>query len=124
MVVDIRNASFVTDQPIAVDNAPPPPAPPRRAPVSGGVLNGSALALPTPVYPDGARRMRVEGTVEVEVVIDENGKVVSAKAISGPVALRDSAVQAAQRARFTPSKLSGQAVQVSGRIIYNFKMAR
>jgi TonB family protein len=121
VVVDIRNASFVSNQTVAVDNAPPPPA---RAPVSGGVLNGNAIVLPAPVYPDGARRARTEGTVEVEVVIDENGKVLSAKALSGPVTLRDSAVQAALRARFTPSKLSGLPVKVSGKIIYNFKMAR
>lgn len=124
VVVDIRNASFVTNQTVSVDNAPPPPAPAKRAPVSGGVLNGNAIVLPSPAYPDAARRMRIEGTVEVEVVIDENGKVLTAKAVTGPVALRDSAAQAALRARFTPSKLSGQPVQVSGRIVYNFKMAR
>lgn len=124
VVVDIRNASFVTNQAVVVDNAPPPPAPAPRAPLSGGVLNGAAIVLPSPLYPDAARRMRTEGVVEVEVVIDENGKVVSAKAISGPAVLRDSAVQAALRARFTPSKLSGQAIKVSGKIVYNFKMAR
>jgi protein TonB len=58
----------------------------------------------------------------VEVVIDENGKVVSAKAVSGPVVFRDNAVQAALRAKFTPSKLSGQPVKVTGKIIYNFRM--
>lgn len=121
---DVRNVSFTTNQKVAVDNAPAPPVPAPRMAVSRGVLNGSALNLPPPVYPDNARRSGVEGTIEVEVVIDENGKVVSAKALSGPVALRDSAVQAAQRARFTPTKLSGLPVRVTGKIIYNFKMAR
>ena len=119
--LDIRNASFVPNQKVSVDNAPPPPAAVSRAPVSGGVLNGNALSLPTPVYPDTARRMNISGVVEVEVLIDENGKVVSAKALSGPSALRDNAVQAALRARFTPTKLSGQPVKVSGKIVYNFK---
>ena len=66
--------------------------------------------------------MRTAGAVEVEVVIDENGKVLSAKAISGPSVFRDSAVQAALRAKFTPSKLSGQPVKVTGKIVYNFRM--
>lgn len=118
--VDIRNASFVPNQ-VTVDNAPLPPAVVSRTPVSGGVLNGNALSLPTPLYPDTARRMNIAGVVEVEVLIDENGKVVSARAVSGPSALRDNAVQAALRARFTPTKLSGQPVKVSGKIVYNFK---
>jgi protein TonB len=90
--------------------------------VTGGVLNGSALNLPAPVYPETARRMRTSGIVEVEVVIDENGRVISAKAVSGPAIFRDNAVQAALRAKFTPSKLSGQPVKVTGKIIYNFRM--
>jgi protein TonB len=74
------------------------------------------------MYPDPARRMRASGVVEVEVTIDENGKVIDAKAVSGPTIFRDNAVQAALRARFTPSKLSGQPVKVTGKIIYNFRM--
>ena len=66
--------------------------------------------------------MRTSGVVEVEVVIDENGKVVSAKVVSGPAIFRDNAVQAALRAKFTPSKLSGQPVKVSGKIVYNFRI--
>jgi TonB family protein len=81
------------------------------------------LVLPTLVYPDFARRMHTTGLVEVEVVIDESGKVISARALNGPASLRDVAVQAAYRARFTPTKLTGQPVKVSGTINYNFTMA-
>jgi TonB family protein len=66
--------------------------------------------------------MHLSGVVQVEVVLDENGKVISAHAISGPVGLRDAAVQAALRARFSPTKLSGQPVKVTGQINYNFTM--
>ena len=120
-VADMRNVSFVTNSKVAVDNAPSPPNQPARM-ITGGVLNGSALSLPTPLYPETARRMRTSGVVEVEVVIDENGKVISAKAVSGPVIFRENAVQAASRAKFTPSKLSGQPVKVTGKIVYNFRM--
>jgi TonB family protein len=120
-MAEMRNVSFVSNPKVAVDNAPSPPAKPTHI-VTGGVLNGNALSLPAPLYPDTARRMRTSGVVEVEVVIDESGKVVSAKAISGPSIFRDNAVQAAMRAKFTPSKLSGQPVKVTGKIIYNFRM--
>jgi len=88
--------------------------------MSGGVLNGKALSLPVPTYPEVARRARTWGKVEVSVVVDENGKVISAQAVSGPPQLRDSAVEAAKRARFSPTKLSGVAVKISGNIVYNF----
>lgn len=120
-VGDFSSAPSETNRKAVVAESAPPPAPrPLMKPVSGGVLNGKALSLPAPVYPDFARRMHTVGLVEVEVVVDENGKVVSARAISGPPSLRDVAVEAALRARFSPTKLSGQTVKISGRINYNF----
>ncbi len=107
---------------VSIDEPPPPRPRPILKPVSGGVLNGTALTLPPPIYPDAAKRMRTSGTVTVEVVLDESGKVVSAIATSGPTMLRESAVQAALKARFSPTKLSGQPVKVSGVINYKFAM--
>jgi TonB family protein len=108
---------------VQLDEPPPSPGPkPILKPISGGVLNGTALNLPTPNYPEAARRMRSAGTVVVEVVLDESGKVVSATATSGPPILRDAAVQAALKARFSPTKLSGQPVKVSGTINYKFAL--
>jgi protein TonB len=91
-------------------------------PVSGGVLNGKAITLPAPIYPDIARRAGTFGVVEVEVVIDINGKVISAKATSGPALLQQAAERAARLARFNPTLLSGQPMRVSGVISYNFTM--
>lgn len=91
-------------------------------PVSGGILNGKALSLPAPSYPEVARRARASGTVEVEVVIDLSGKVISAKAVKGPMMLQGAAEEAARRARFSPTLLSGQPVKVSGVITYNFNL--
>jgi len=110
---------------VDLDSEPPPSPGPRPIlkPISGGVLNGTALYLPPPTYPEAARRMRTFGMVTVEVVLDETGKVVSANATSGPAILREAAVQAALKARFSPTKLSGQPVKVSGTINYKFALA-
>lgn len=105
------------------DEPPPPEAPkptPPRAPISGGVLNGKAISLPRPPYPQIARAAHASGTVVVQVLIDENGNVVSARAVSGHPLLQAVAVQAARQARFSPTKLSGQPVKVTGVIQYNF----
>ena len=116
--------SNVVTAPAAVNiDEPPPPAAtptPPRAPISGGVLNGKAISLPKPAYPPIARAAHASGTVVVQVLIDENGSVVSAKALSGHPLLQAVAVSAARQARFSPTKLSGQPVKVTGVIQYNF----
>ena len=107
---------------VQIEEPPPPaatPTPP-RAPISGGVLNGKAISLPKPQYPAIARAAHASGTVVVQVLIDENGSVVSAKALSGHPLLQAVAVSAARQARFSPTKLSGQPVKVTGVIQYNF----
>jgi protein TonB len=105
------------------DEPPPPEAPkptPPRAPISGGVLNGKAINLPKPAYPPIARAAHAAGTVVVQVTIDENGSVIAAHAVSGHPLLQAAAVGAARQARFSPTKLSGQPVKVTGVIQYNF----
>ena len=91
-----------------------------QGPVSGGLLNSRAVKLPKPVFPETAKRMRVSGAVTVEVTIDESGKVISARAVNGPMLLRESATAAARQAVFTPTLLHDKPVRVSGVIVYNF----
>ena len=108
---------------VDVGEAPPPPPPkptPPKAPISGGVLNGKAVRLVTPPYPAIARSAHASGPVRVQVVIDENGNVISATPVSGHPLLQGAAAAAARQSKFTPTKLSGMPVKVSGVIIYNF----
>lgn len=103
--------------------APPPPPPtPKPAPktISGGVLNGKAISLPKPSYPPAAKAVGASGQVTIQVLIDEEGRVVSASAAGGHPLLVPAALAAARGARFSPTLLSGQAVKVSGVITYNF----
>ena len=101
---------------------PPPPAPSRfaRAPISGGLLNSKALSKPAPVYPQAAVASNASGGVEVRVLVDESGRVISAKAVSGHLLLREAAVDAAYQARFSPTVFEGLAIKVSGVVTYNF----
>ena len=88
--------------------------------ISGGVLNGKALSLPQPAYPPVAKAAKASGTVVVQVVVDENGKVITANAVSGHPLLQAACVAAAREAKFSPTKLSGQPVRVSGVVTYSF----
>ena len=112
---------------VEVSDEPPPPPPPAPTPppkpktiVSGGVLNGKAISKPQPAYPPIAKAARASGTVTVQIVVDESGRVISASAVSGHPLLQQAAVAAARNARFSPTLLSGQPVKVSGVITYNF----
>ena len=93
---------------------------PKRGPVAGGVMNGKAVRLVQPTYPAIARSAHASGTVTVQVLIDEEGNVTSAHAVSGHPLLQQSAVSAARASKFTPTKLNGQPVKVRGVIVYNF----
>lgn len=103
----------------------PTPAPTPQKPIgtirlTSEVLTGKAISKPAPPYPAVAKLTHIQGAVTVQVLIDEQGRVVSAKATSGPPILQVAAQQAAYRASFTPTLLSGQPVRVTGVITYNF----
>lgn len=88
--------------------------------VLGGVIAGKAVSTPAPSYPAAAKAARVSGQVQVKVLVDENGDVIRAEAISGHPLLQNAAVTAALATKFSPTLLSGQPVKVSGVIVYNF----
>ena len=88
--------------------------------ISGGILNTKAISLPQPPYPPIARAAKAAGRVVVQVVIDENGKIISAHAVSGHPLLQAACVAAARQATFAPTILSGQPVKVKGLLTYDF----
>jgi TonB family protein len=85
-----------------------------------GVVNGKAISLPKPAYPSEARQSFISGTVKVQVIIDEAGKVTFACAVAGHPLLQAASEQAAMSARFTPTLLQGTPVKVTGIVTYNF----
>ncbi|MFT3743843.1 MAG: energy transducer TonB [Pyrinomonadaceae bacterium] len=91
---------------------------PNMAP--GAVLNGSAVSLAKPSYPAAAKAVRAGGSVNVQVLIYDDGTVYSAEAISGHPLLRRSSELAACSSKFTPTLLNGIPVKVSGIVTYNF----
>jgi TonB family protein len=107
-----------------METPPPPPAPnptpviPRVLKIST-VLNSRAISLPRPIYPKLALQIGLQGIVTVQVLIDETGRVVSAKASGHPLLVAE-AQKAAMQARFSPTVISETPMKVSGVITYNF----
>jgi protein TonB len=75
-----------------------------------------------PSYPPVARSARLEGTVLVEVVVDEQGNVILAEVVEGHPLLRESALQAARQWKFRPSLLNGRPIKVRGTLSFVFKL--
>ncbi|HKG59069.1 MAG TPA: TonB family protein [Pyrinomonadaceae bacterium] len=85
------------------------------------MLNGYAVHIAKPAYPQAARERKLSGTVVVLVEIDENGKVISAKDMcQGPPYLSESSVKAALQSTFAPTQISGVPVKTKGVLRFNF----
>lgn len=88
-----------------------------------GVINSKAKKLVQPEYPKAALAVRAGGRVTIRVVVNENGDVVHAEfncGENGHPLLRDAALNAARKSKFTPFQINGQNDAVTGIIIYNF----
>ena len=112
---------------VHVDDTTPPPVPvvvkpPTTQRVTSSVLTSKAISLPQPAYPPLAKQIHIQGAVTVQILVDEQGKVMSAQTVSGHPTLSGAAREAAMRARFTPTVLNGVPVKVQGVITYNFVM--
>lgn len=86
----------------------------------GSVKGGSVVSKPQPTYPAIAKAARAQGAVVVQVLVDEEGKVMAAQVLSGHPLLQAAAVKAAREALFTPTLLNARPVKVAGTLTYNF----
>jgi len=86
--------------------------------INGGVINGKAKFLARPAYPSEARSEGASGNVNVQVIVDEAGKVIWTQAVSGHPLLMFSSRDAACSSKFSKTTLGGQPVKVMGVITY------
>jgi periplasmic protein TonB len=126
----LTSAGRIANQP-----APPPPAlasanPPPAAPVVSApapvaaktVREPKLISSVRPVYPATAKASNVQGIVTVSASIDANGKVVSAKALSGPILLRQPAADAVSQWKYSPGLTDGKPVPSQVTVSVEFRM--
>ena len=104
------------------DEAPPPPTAAAAPSVSKGVAAGAALTKVAPIYPPMARRMNASGAVQVAITINESGRVIEAKAISGHPALRSAAEEAAKKWVFRPTRVDGKSMKQQDVLTFIFDL--
>jgi protein TonB len=96
------------------------PADPVR--ISQGVRAPAKLTHVPPLYPELARRAGVQGTVEIECIIDPQGNVVRARVVRGVTLLDAAALEAVQQWRYAPSRLNGVPVAVIMTVSVHFRL--
>jgi periplasmic protein TonB len=111
---------------------PPPPTPvvkPAATPAQDTVVRltsmltqGRVLRRVQPPYPVIAKQARIEGSVQVQIDISEEGAVTNVTLLSGHPLLRDAALRAAKQWQFIPTELNGHRVRAIGMITFNFTL--
>ncbi len=86
----------------------------------GRISPTMATEMATPVYSQIAKNLNLQGQVTVQVLINEEGKVVKAEAVEGHRLLREASEQAARKSKFKPTLVDGKPVKAKGFIVYNF----
>jgi protein TonB len=97
---------------------------------SPSIVRASEVAQPVktrnvePIYPEPARRARVEGVVIIECTIDPKGRIANAHVLRGHPLLDGAALDAVQQWVYRPSLLNGAPVSVVMTVTVNFKIPR
>ena len=77
-----------------------------------------------PAYPPDAADLRIHGVVKMTVNIDQNGKVTSARLLSGHPLLAPAALQAVRKWVFQPTEVEGKPARVVTEIDIPFDLDR
>jgi TonB family protein len=96
------------------------PSPPQRIKMSGEVVQRQRLRDVQPVYPELAKQAQVQGIVQLNIVINKQGRVVDIKVISGHPLLISAALEAVKQWEYNPTLLNGQPVEVATEVSVPF----
>jgi protein TonB len=97
---------------------------PKSLNISSGVASGLLLQKRDPVYPPLAKQSNVAGTVVMEATISKTGAIQGLHVLSGPVMLRQAAMDAVGQWRYRPYMLDSQPVDVQTTINVTFSLGR
>ncbi len=88
----------------------------------GQIQPAKTLSSPAPSYPMSAMDKRVEGVVTIDAELDNTGRVVSMKVVSGPPELQVAALNALRKWKYQPAMLNGLAVESHTLVSMGFRL--
>jgi periplasmic protein TonB len=104
--------------------APPPNITGPKGPVIvSHMAEGQLLRRVQPVYPEAARKMRIQGPVVLQAIISKEGRIEHLQVVSGHPFLVKAAAEAVQQWRYRPYVLNGEAVEVETLVTVNFVLS-
>lgn len=107
---------------ISSSNTLMPPKPEEALRVGGDVKPGRLISSVQPVYPSTAKTSHIEGDVVIRTNIDETGRPVNMQTISGPLALRQAALNALRQWKYAPATLNGQPISTQLEVTIRFRL--
>ena len=102
--------------------APPPPRKGAPLRVGGRVRPPKAIVQVHPEYPPLARQTRIQGQVQIDAILDEQGNVIEMKIISGPPLLYQAALDALKKWKYEPTYLNDQPIAVQMIVTITFQL--
>jgi TonB family protein len=91
--------------------------------VGGGVSTPIPIYKVEPEYSEEARKAKFQGTVVLQIVIDERGNPTNFKVVRPlGLGLDEKAIEAVQKWRFRPGMKEGKAVAVLATVEVNFRL--
>jgi len=93
-------------------------------PIHLGALEKRPTKFVQPVYPEKAKKARIQGAVVLSIVIGEDGAVRNVKVVKGSSLLAPSAVAAVRQWHYEPNLLNGSPVSADGKVTVNFVLPK
>jgi TonB family protein len=90
--------------------------------LDGTITPPALLDRVLPVYPEVARRARVEGAVILQVVVERDGSITQIEVVRSQPLFDQAAIDAVSRWRYKPAALGDRPVRVSLTIRIEFRL--
>jgi len=74
------------------------------------------------MYPQSAKQLHIQGTVQLEETIGKDGNVKNVKALSGDATLARAAIDAVKQWKYKPYTLNSEPVEIQTTITVNFRL--
>ena len=102
--------------------AQPTPAPIQPVRPGGDIQEPRKIKNVLPVYPELAKKARVQGTVILETIIDPQGNVTNVRVLRSIALLDQAAINAVKQWKYEPTLLNGVPVPIVMTVKVRFQL--